>query len=77
MSEHETGRKGGINYIMWTFIIYTSHLLLCIMSFMQDIYTYMPQTNYVSREKCCNYSFVTVHGAYNAVSNVKSIALVN
>ena len=43
-------------------------------SFMQGIYTYIPETNHVSREHlCCSYSDVTIHGAYIASSCVDSI----
>jgi hypothetical protein len=40
---------------------------------MQGIYTYIPETNYVPREHCCNYSDVTIHGAHIASSCVDSI----
>lgn len=46
-------------------------LLLFVTSFMQSIYTYMSETNHDSREQCCSYSTVAIHGASNAISHVK------
>ena len=42
---------------------------------MHSIYTYMPETNHVSREYSVAAIVVTVHGAYNAICNVKSFVL--
>jgi hypothetical protein len=41
---------------------------------MQGFYTYIPETNHISME----YSVVvSVHGAYNAISNIKSFVLLH
>ena len=43
---------------------------------MQCIYIYIPETNHDCYGiQCCNYSVVTIHGAYNTISSVKSIVL--
>jgi hypothetical protein len=48
------------------------------MSFMQGIYTYIPETNHVPREyhvQCFSYSVVTIYGAYIASSCFGSVVL--
>jgi hypothetical protein len=42
---------------------------------MQGIYTYIPETNYVSREY--SYSVVIIHGTYTTTSSAESIALLH
>jgi hypothetical protein len=39
-------------------------------SFMQGIYTYIPQTNHVPREHCVATILVTIHGVHIASSRV-------
>jgi len=46
-------------------------IIILGISCMRGIYTYIPETNYVPL--CCNYSDVTIHGAYIASSCVDSI----
>jgi hypothetical protein len=42
-------------------------IIILGISFVQGIYTYIPETNYVPREhRVCSYS-VTIHGAYIAI----------
>ena len=49
-------------------------IIILGISFMQGIYTYIPETNDVPREHLyCNYRDVTIHGAYIASSCVNSI----
>ena len=44
-------------------------IIILGISFMQDIYTYIPEKNHVPRDTlCCNYSDVTIDGAYIASS---------
>jgi len=40
---------------------------------MQGIYTYIPETNYVSREQSVATIVVTIHGAYIVSFSVESI----
>jgi hypothetical protein len=43
---------------------------------MQGIYTYLPETNHVSRQySVAANSVVIIHCAYNAISTVKSFVL--
>ena len=48
-------------------------IIILGISFMQGIYTYIPETNHVPREQCCNYRDVTIHGAHIASSCIDSI----
>jgi hypothetical protein len=53
-------------------------ILIIIISFMQGIYTYIPETNYVPREySVCSYSVVTIHGACIFSFSVESIVLLH
>ena len=52
-------------------------IIIIIISFMQGIYTYIPEINYVPREQCCSYCIVTIHGAYIISSSVEFIALLH
>ena len=60
-------------YITTTTIIVIIIIIILGISFMQGIYTYIPETNHVPREHCCNYSDVTIHGVYIASSCVDYI----
>ena len=59
----------------WIIIIV---IIIVIISYMQGIYTYIPETNYVSRE----YSVAAIllllfHGAYIVISSVESLVLLH
>jgi len=42
---------------------------------MQDIYTYIPETNYVPKD--FSYSVVAIHDAYIVIFSVESIVLLH
>jgi len=48
-------------YYLWMYIIIIIIIIIIIsiiiISFMQGIYTYIPETNYVPREYSCHYSW--------------------
>ena len=46
-------------------------------NFVQGIDTYSSNNPCLQKMQCCSCSVVTVHGAYNAICNVKSIALLH
>jgi hypothetical protein len=53
-------------------------IMMLIMSFMQDIYTNIPLKKPCFQGiQCCSYFVITIHGAYNAISSVKSIVLLH
>ena len=53
-------------------------IIIIIIPFMQGIYTYIPETNYVPTElQCCSYSVVTIHGAYIVSFSVEYIVLLH
>ena len=56
-------------------IIITIIIIIIIISFMQDIYTYILETNYVPREY--SYSVVTIHSAYIFSFSVESIVFLH
>jgi len=49
-------------------------IIIIIISFMQGIYTYIPETNHVPREYS-SYSVITIYGVYIASSCFGSIVL--
>jgi thiamine transporter ThiT len=53
-------------------------IIIIIVSFIQGIYTYIPETKYVPKGiQCCSYSVVTIHGAYIVSFIVESIVLLH
>jgi len=58
-----------VNLLHWIIINNIIIIIILSISFMQGIYTYIPETNHVPREQCV----VTMHGAYIASSCVDSI----
>ena len=54
-------------------IIFIIIIIIIIISFMQGIFTYIPETNHVPREY--SYSVIAIYGAYIASSCVGSIVL--
>ena len=51
-------------------------IIIIIISFMQGIYTYIPETNYVPREySVAAVLLVTIRGAYIVSFSVESIVL--
>jgi len=48
-------------------------IIIIIISFMQDIYTHIPETDYVPRE----YSVAVIHGAYIVSFSVESIVILH
>ena len=54
-------------------------IIIIIISFMQGIYTYIPETNYVPREYsvAASSSVVTIHGAYIVSFSVESTVLLH
>ena len=61
----------GGNNTFWSFYIII--IIIIIISFMQGIYTHIPETKYVPRE----YSVVSIHGAYIVSFSVQSIVLLH
>jgi len=60
--------------LLVTFIII---IIIIIISFMQGIYTYIPETNYVPREYSVAAIVVTIHGAYIVSFSVESIVFLH
>jgi hypothetical protein len=60
---------------MTIIIIIIIIIIILGISFMQGIYTYIPEANHVPREGtwCCSYSDVTIHGVHIVSSCVDSI----
>jgi ABC-type phosphate transport system permease subunit len=59
-------------------IIINIIIIIIIISFMQDIYTYVPEAKLCPLAiQCCSYYVVTVRGAYNAIYYIISIALLH
>jgi len=57
------------------FLLIIIIIIAIIITFMQGIYTYIPETNYVPREYCV--AFVTIHGAYNVSFSVDSVVFLH
>ena len=71
-------KNGGFFYNFMDRVIIIIIIIFIIISFMQGIYTYILETNYVPRElQCCSYSAVTIHGAYIVSFSVESIVLLH
>ena len=51
-------------------------IIIIIISSMQGIYTYIPETNYIPIH-CCSYCVVTIHDAYIVSFSVESIVLLH
>ena len=47
--------------------------LLFLTTFMQDIYSYVPETNHVSSLYFCGYSVVIDYGTYNVIFSVLNV----
>ena len=58
---------GGVIIIVVVVIV-----VIIIIFFMQGIYTYILKQTVFLGNQCCSYSVVTVHGAYNTNTSVKS-----
>ena len=52
-------------------------IIIIIISFVQGIYTYIPETNCPYGIQCCSYSVVTIHGAYIVCSSIESVVLLH
>ena len=50
-------------------------MMIIIISFMQGIYTYIPETNHVPREYSVSGIVITIYGVYIASSCVGTIVL--
>ena len=63
-------------YNAFLLIIIIIIVIIIIISFMQGIYTYIPETNHVPREySIFSYSVISIYGAYIASSCVVTILL--
>ena len=60
------------------FFIIIIIIIIIIISFMQGIYTHIPETNYVPREySVAAILFFSIYGAYIVTCSVKSIVLLH
>jgi hypothetical protein len=50
-------------------------VVVVVITFMQGIYNYIPETNYVSRVYFCTYSIVTIYTTCNVTYHVGSFVL--
>ena len=50
-------------------------IIIIIISFMEGIYTYTPETNHVPREYSVSANIITIYGAYIASSCIGTIVL--
>jgi len=64
----------GFNFIRVYIIII---MFIIIISFMQGIYTYIPETNSILGIQFCSYFVVSIHGAYIVSYSVQSIVLLH
>ena len=58
-------------------IIIVIIIIIIIISFMQGVYTYIPQTNHVPREYSVSAIVINIYGVYVASSCVGTIVLLH
>jgi hypothetical protein len=49
-------------------------IIILVITFMQGIYNYIPETNHVSRVQCCSSSLFTICATLNVISRVKYVS---